>query len=382
MAPEFDPDWLLAEYPQPSGFKKLRRQALDWFASHQRDLPWRRDHSLYRVWVSEIMLQQTQVQTVIDYFHRFLKQFPTIQALADAPENQVLSAWEGLGYYRRARSLHAAAKTIRDQYQGRFPDNFDQVLRLPGIGRYTAGAILSIALDQKWPILEGNTYRLYSRLLGLTQDPRERGPEKLLWQFATDLLPGPRSTQSSGQLNQALMEIGSEVCKVKNPLCDACPLRSGCNAHRLGFEKVIPQSRSKIQYENRQQALLILEDSARNLLVRQRQPGEWWSGLWDFVRLDVPDDPTDSNHDGGPKRDSLAKRLSRDHGLQVNIPAQPDFRLKHAVTRYRIQLDCYHIRDFERTATSDYQPQSLAAISSLPLNITARRALKRLLHRS
>ncbi|MEC7429983.1 MAG: A/G-specific adenine glycosylase, partial [Planctomycetota bacterium] len=190
---------------------KLRQNLLDWFDSHQREMPWRSEKSLYRVWVSEIMLQQTQVVTVIPYFERFVERFPDVGSLAEADESTVLTFWEGLGYYRRARLLHQAAKTIVSDFEGEFPKSFGAVLGLPGIGRYTAGAILSIADNQTLPILEGNTIRVHARLAGVTGDVQKSGTQKSLWSLATSVVDPERP----GDLNQALMELGSEVCTPK-----------------------------------------------------------------------------------------------------------------------------------------------------------------------
>ena len=193
---------------------------MKWFDQHQRNLPWRKNKSLYRIWISEIMLQQTQVATVIDYFNRFVKRFPNIKRLAAASEADVLRLWEGLGYYRRARQLHAAAKTIVECHGGQFPTDITDVLALPGIGRYTAAAILSIAQDQRLPILEGNTIRLFARLLAMNSDPRTTENQKRLWEFSESLLP----RKQVGDFNQSLMELGSEICTPRNPNCKICPL--------------------------------------------------------------------------------------------------------------------------------------------------------------
>ena len=193
LADSYPDAWALDSLPP------FRRQLLQWFDQHQRDLPWRRRKTLYRIWVSEIMLQQTQVSTVVDYYQRFVKRFPSVEKLAAAETEDVLKLWEGLGYYRRARQMHAAAQVVVDRHRGRFPRSYDAVLDLPGIGRYTAGAILSIATDQRFPVLEGNTQRLYSRLLRLKSDPKSTSSQRTLWQFADALVPGetPRRFQSS-----------------------------------------------------------------------------------------------------------------------------------------------------------------------------------------
>ena len=206
--------------PDSAWLRSFRRRLLAWFDQNARVLPWRRSRDPYAVWLSEIMLQQTQVATVIGYFDRFLARFPTIEALARADEHEVLRLWEGLGYYRRARQLHRAARIIVAEHGGRFPRDPSIVRRLPGIGRYTAGAILSIAFDAREPILEANTLRLLSRLLCYDGDPRSPDGQRLLWAMAEALLP----RRGSGRLNQALMELGSEVCTARSPRCEQCPV--------------------------------------------------------------------------------------------------------------------------------------------------------------
>ena len=376
----------LTDYPDSVWFRSLRQKALRWFEKEKRDLPWRKVHTPYRVWISEIMLQQTQVQTVIEYFNRFVKSFPTVERLAAAPEAEVLAHWEGLGYYRRARNLHAAAKEICERHGGNFPTQFDEVLSLPGIGRYTAGAILSISLDQNHPILEGNTYRLYSRLLAMTANPRDRIPEKHLWKFATDLLPGNRSRQKPGQLNQSLMEIGSKVCKPKNPNCAECPLQSLCSAHQLGLQESIPKLGKKIVYEELRQALLFIRVAPKKWLVRKSGPGEWWSGLWDFLRLDLTDSP--SQHSSSPTEitsKQVAEQLQKHFGIQAEIKVQPFASIKHGVTKYRITLDCYEVEWQKPSNHSNWGSEpgivakSQKQIEELPLNITARKAFARLM---
>ena len=376
--PQLDPaaehhaDLTFVDYPDARWMQKLRKKSLGWFEQNQRVLPWRTQPSAYRVWISEIMLQQTQVQTVVEYFERFVGEFPTIKSLANAPLSKVLSLWEGLGYYRRARNLHAAAKYICQHHNGQFPLQFDQVLELPGIGRYTAGAILSISQDQILPILEGNTYRLFARLLALNVNPREREPEKLLWQFAADLLPGKRSLQRPGQLNQALMEIGSEICKPQNPDCQNCPLHTICPTHELGLQSEIPKSGKKVKYEERRQALLLIESDSNRLLVRKCQADEWWSGLWDFVRVDVdpglPDSPIQH----------IQSQVRSQFDLDVVVSDPPLFTFKHAVTKYRITLDCFHVRSSMTSKKKGLQAKSMRQIDRLPLNVAARKAFQHL----
>ncbi len=307
---------------------------LRWFDLHQRDLPWRRRKSLYRIWVSEIMLQQTQVATVIEYFNRFIKRFPNIGTLASADEAEVLKHWEGLGYYRRARQLHAAARAIVEHHQGKFPHQFDQVIALPGIGRYTAGAILSIALDQRQPILEGNTIRLFSRLIGLTGDPRSANNQRRLWEFAESILPGERV----GDFNQALMEVGNRVCTPQKPDCPQCPLMPHCLAFENGQQHRIPAASRKMIYEDVTEAAILITRRSR-YLVRLCQPGQRWAGLWDFPRYRIAAPLTVKSVTAAT--DCLKQQVFDDWGLRIELPSDY-WSLKHAVTRYRIRLHVFH----------------------------------------
>ena len=273
------------------------------------------------------MLQQTQVVTVIDYYKRFLKRFPTVKKLAAAELDQVLKLWEGLGYYRRARQMHAAAQQIVTLHKGQFPDSLDEVLALPGIGRYTAQAILSIADDQPLSVLEGNTIRVYTRLMNFQQDVTRSASQNQLWDFADSLVTKNRP----GDLNQALMELGSQICHVKSPACLLCPVNAHCLALQNGDPESLPnKGTKKTKYESVTQVAVVMQRQNK-VLVRLCQPGEHWSGLWDFPRITA----NESNV-------SEIVELVRDQtGLTVSLD-KPFLMLKHAVTRYRITLHCFH----------------------------------------
>jgi A/G-specific adenine glycosylase len=251
-----------------------------WYARARRDLPWRGSRDPYCVWVSEIMLQQTQVERVRDYFTRFTARFPTVEALARAREAEVLQAWEGLGDYRRARQLHAAARVIVADHGGRFPRTVVELRRLPGIGRYTAGAIASIAFDVSAPIVEANSRRVFARLVGHDRPLGGAAGDGPIWEVAEQLVP----RRHPGRFNQAVMDLGAMVCTPDRPLCTRCPLASMCLAHREGRTATIPVKTP------RRAAMLVCETAViirrgGRLLVEQRGPGEWWEGLWDFPRL-------------------------------------------------------------------------------------------------
>ena len=309
------------------------------------------------------MLQQTQVATVLPYFKRWLKSFPTVTALADADETDLMRHWEGLGYYRRVRSMHAAAKKIVDEHGGEFPLRYEDVLALPGIGRYTAGAILSISSDAKLPILEGNTQRVFSRLIGLREHPTEKRANALLWDFAETMLP----RSESGTFNQAAMELGALICQPK-PNCDECPLIAHCNAAELGLQQEIPGKIKKVRYEEKHEfALVIQRNTGKNpeYLVRPLPDGERWAGLWDFPR------PT---HIKTTVVEEVADWLSAELASEVQVgPRMQTFR--HAVTKYRIRLDV-HSAALDKPRRKPPEPwrwADLATLAQLPLSTTGRK---------
>jgi A/G-specific adenine glycosylase len=220
---------------------EFRKRLLSWFRQYRRDLPWRRDTNAYRVWLSEIMLQQTRVAAVIPYYERFLEHFPNVQTLAEAPEEEVLRLWSGLGYYSRARNLQAAAKEIVAKYSGLFPRKVEAALDLPGIGPYTVAAILSIAYDAKMAVLDGNVARVVARLAAMRGDLRERGRWQKLQASADALL----DRRSPGDWNQAMMELGATVCTPQSPQCLVCPVAKSCEGRKLGLQDAIPEKRKK-----------------------------------------------------------------------------------------------------------------------------------------
>ncbi len=355
--------------PDSAWLRSFRARLMRWFHGSARELPWRENCDPYRVWLSEIMLQQTQVATVKGYFERFTGELPTIAALAAAEEATVLRLWEGLGYYRRARQLHAAARKIVAEHGGEFPRSAEEVRRLPGIGRYTAGAILSIAFDQRQPIVEANTIRLYSRLLGYRGDPRDSAGQRRLWEFAEQVLP----RQGSGAMNQALMELGALVCTPRNPLCDSCPVNSLCAARRLGLQAEIPPPARKPNFEQLVEAAVLLRRRGR-LLVRRCEPGERWAGLWDFPRCDATDAAAAATHKMDPVAGRLADSLQERYGLTVDVGPRLG-TLKHGVTRYRITLHYYegrlvNTRFKEKDGIRWVTPAELA---ELPLSSTGRK---------
>ncbi len=309
--------------------QQFRRRLLKWYAQHKRDLPWRRSKNPYRVWVSEVMLQQTQVETVKPYFQRFLKAFPTVKQLATADEQDVLRLWEGLGYYRRARQLHAAAQQVVAEFGGRFPNEVAILQSLPGIGRYTAGAIASIAFDRRAPILEANTIRLFARLLAYRDDPMKAAGQQLLWQTAEDVLP----RKEVANFNQALMELGSLVCTPTAPQCHECPIASLCETNQHDLQDSIPPASRKPKLTDLFEAAVVVRKN-KNVLLRRCAEGERWAGLWDFPRFELASE--------GPLfvQGELIAKVHEQTGVDIK-PATLLTTIKHSVTRYRITLECY-----------------------------------------
>lgn len=262
-------------------------KVLRWFDHHGRKkLPWQRDISPYRVWVSEIMLQQTQVKTVIPYFERFMNSFPTVQALANAEQDEVLKHWSGLGYYARARNMHKAAKTVCDDFAGNFPNHIQEVETLSGIGRSTAAAILSISKNQKHAILDGNVKRVLCRAFTVDGWPGKSAVLKQLWEIADKLVPDQRNADYT----QAMMDLGATLCTRSKPRCHECPLSSECLALKQGNQTNYPTKKPKKTLPVKQTIMLIVQNTTdknkQTVLMQKRPPVGIWGGLWCFPQFD------------------------------------------------------------------------------------------------
>jgi len=256
---------------------------LAWYDIHGRkDLPWQRGINAYRVWVSEIMLQQTQVATVLGYFERFMQALPNVEALAMAPEDEVLHLWTGLGYYSRARNLHKAAKLIVERHGGEFPRSVEALAELPGIGRSTAGAIASIALGVRAPILDGNVKRVLARYAAVNGYPGETAVGKRLWTLAEQLTPSSRF----GHYTQAMMDLGATLCTRSKPSCLLCPVREGCQAHLLGRETDFPSPKPRKELPKKRTLMPLLIDTEGAILLYRRPSSGLWGGLWSLPELD------------------------------------------------------------------------------------------------
>ena len=261
------------------------KQSLDWYdINGRKHLPWQQSVTPYRVWLSEVMLQQTQVTTVIPYFEKFTANFPTVSDLANAPEDEVLHLWTGLGYYARARNLHKAAKKVRDEYKGVFPSEFQQVLDLPGVGRSTAGAVLSLSLGQHHPILDGNVKRVLTRFYAVEGWPGKKTVENTLWSYAEQLTPSSRP----GNFNQVMMDLGATVCTRSKPKCEICPLSEKCEAKAQSRQTDFPFSKPKKEKPIKFVYMLMLKNGSE-VFMYQRPPSGIWGGLYSFPEFETLD---------------------------------------------------------------------------------------------
>jgi A/G-specific adenine glycosylase len=331
---------------------KLARGLVRWYELHRRDLPWRPALGTrtrvdpYWVMVSEFMLQQTQVATVIPYYKRFLTAFPTIQALADAPEQGVLRLWQGLGYYSRARNLHAAAKEVVGRHGGKVPFDLDALQSLPGIGRYTAGAIASIAFGLPCPILDGNVARVLCRLHDIQTDPREPKTRQRLWQIAAEMVPA----RNCGEFNSALMELGATVCTPRQPGCTICPIRDDCGARAAGTQNAIPPRRKAKPTPIHDRQVFCIRHKNEWLIERRPLHGRW-AGLWQFPTIKA----------------ELALPTKLHGSLRIANP-QKIGEIRHALTHRRYIFTVYLSSTRAKKELADARWIGLNQLSEFPLS--------------
>jgi A/G-specific adenine glycosylase len=329
--------------------KFLVPRLLEWFAANARDLPWRRTNDPYLVYVSEIMLQQTQVKTVIPFWERWRRELPTIEAAAQASSDKIHKLWEGLGYYTRVRNLQKAAQVIVEKHGGKFPRDFDSVLALPGIGRYTAGAICSIAFNQPTPILDGNVIRVLTRIFGIAENPKEKATNARLWMLAEELVcrakntketkdknTSPpsrfsRDTNSCSHLNQSLMELGALVCMPRNPQCLICPIKRHCVAFKENRMAELPNLGKRETVTARHFIAFVVRHNGK-FLVRQRPAGVVNAHLWEFPNAECADTKPDARR--------IFKTLFGFSPPEI-LPLDT---VKHSITRYRITLEAFYVR--------------------------------------
>ena len=337
---------------------------LAWYDQHGRkDLPWQQDISPYRVWVSEIMLQQTQVATVLGYFDRFMQALPSVQALAAAHEDEVLHLWTGLGYYTRARNLHKTAQIIVTQHAGEFPRSVEQLAELPGIGRSTAGAIASLSMGLRAAILDGNVKRVLARYAALPGYPGESAVARQLWALAEQLTP----TQRVNHYTQAMMDLGATLCTRSKPSCLLCPLRDSCRAHQLGCPSAYPEPKPRRQLPQRQTLMALLSNPQGDILLYRRPSSGLWGGLWSL-----------------PEVSTLAhlESLASQHGLQLGArQALPT--LSHTFSHFQLHIEPWLVHCQQvapRMAEGDWLWYNLASPPRLGLAAPVKTLLKRAAH--
>jgi len=309
----------------PFSAELMTERLLVWYREQGRDLPWRNSRDPYRIWLSEVMLQQTTVAAVIEYYHRFLKRFPTVQALAVAEREEVLTLWAGLGYYSRARNLHKAAQKVATVYNGEFPQSVELLQQLPGIGRSTAGAIVSLAFDRPEPILDGNVRRVLCRLLAVLDPARDRKVEQRLWRVAKQLVP----VAFAHDYTQAIMDLGATVCRPKQPDCLHCPLVEICLAKEQNLTAVVPVATNSKKVPTRYQAILLIEADGKKLIRRRKSEG-LLGGMLEFPTVDLlteaPSEPE--------VRELLAGYGCSD--ISENIGS-----IRHSYSHFRLEADVY-----------------------------------------
>ncbi len=335
-----------------------RTRLLTWFEAHARDLPWRHDRTPYRVWLSEVMLQQTQVETVRDYYERFLEALPTLPALAKASQEEVLKLWEGLGYYSRARSLHQAAREVMTTYGGELPRDVEALRSLPGIGSYTAGAVASLAFDIPVPAVDGNVRRVLARLLAL-EAPTATQLETAAFLLLPEDAPGP--------FNEALIELGALLCRPQRPRCLLCPWEAFCRGHQLGTPEAFPAPKARQETPHYDVTAAVTVREGR-ILVAQRKAEAMLGGMWEFP--------------GGKQEgdETLAECLRRELQEELDITVavgDPLLTIPHAYTHFRITLHAFWCRlvsgEPRCLDCADFRWVLPAALDELPMAVTDRR---------
>jgi A/G-specific adenine glycosylase len=320
--------------PTEKTIHSIQRALTSWYPAHRRDFLWRGTDDPYAIWVAEVMLQQTQVGTVAPYYERFLERFPTVEALADASLDAVLKAWEGLGYYARARHLHRAARVIVEDHDGRLPDTYKELLKLPGVGPYTAGAVASIAFGRDEPVLDGNVIRVLCRLFLIEDEPKKAAVKKDLLYIAKSLIaPG-----EAGRFNQAMMDFGATICTPRTPSCARCPLESHCLANREGRQTDLPVRRKRAKLPHHDIAMGLVWNRPRHLvgarlLIAKRHEEDLLGGLWEF--------PGGHREPGETLETALKRELKEELAIDVAVQ-EPFIMVQHAFTHFRVTLHTFH----------------------------------------
>jgi A/G-specific adenine glycosylase len=332
--------------------RSIQTRLLEWYKKNGRNLPWRRTMDPYAIWVSEIMLQQTQVATVIPYYKNFLKSFPTVRYLAKADLSKVLKAWEGLGYYSRARNLHRASRIVSNHFDGKIPDNLPDLRTLPGIGRYTAGAILSIAFNKEAPILDGNVKRVLSRLFAIADPPARGKSEARLWHLSESLLPKGHASS----FNQGLMDLGATTCTPKEPQCPKCPLCRLCKGSASGHPERFPIKTLKKKIPHIEAVSAVIREDGK-VLLQQRPPEGLLGGLWEFPNWKI-----EEKQRPRPRlRLRLRSYIRKEVGLNVEAKG-PVGTFQQTYSHFKLTLHTYYCQSRDAKKKGKWVP-----IKNLPL---------------
>jgi A/G-specific adenine glycosylase len=349
--------------------RRLSSKLLAWYRQHGRALPWRGHRDPYAVWVSEIMLQQTRVETVLPYFEKWMRLFPTVEVLANASEQDVLNAWEGLGYYSRARNFHKAARMVVEKYNGHLPHDLDELGKLPGIGRYTVGALASIIYGMDEPALDGNLKRVYARLFDISKPVDSLEGERMLWQIARDNLP----KGEAADFNQALMDLGAMICLPKNPRCLICPVMTFCLAREHGTQDVRPVKKPKSETPSYVHAAAIVVaqfGKSRKVLLAQRPSKGLLGGMWEFPNARVHDDPAGA----------LAKVLKTEYSLRLRVKRNIDPLgvFFHAYSHFKVTVHAFECELTSDTLRENLKWVSLKELDEYPMGKVDRQIARKL----
>jgi len=339
--------------------KLIRKKLIDWYRKNKRDLPWRKSMDPYAIWISEAMLQQTQVATVIPYFHRFLRQFPDIHSLAGADQESVLKAWEGMGYYARARNLHRAAMEIVDHHQGKIPSSFTQLKKLPGVGDYIAAAVASIAFQKPCPVVDGNVKRVLSRFFLIDTPVNDASAHKVYYQHAVRFLD-IHSKDHQGIFNQAIMELGALICRPRNADCIHCPVASFCRAYTQNLIQQFPMRHTKRKPPEYQVSAAVLRKNGK-ILITRRKPEGHLGGLWEFPGGKVRENET-------PEQ-ACVREIKEEVNLDISVDSFLA-RIKHAYTHFKIKMDIFNCTyvsgDLKLNGPVDYRWVSADELKQFP----------------
>lgn len=321
---------------QKQDSKKIAPALIRWFEQNARVLPWRKTRDPYKIWISEMMLQQTTVNTVIDYYERWIRQYPTVEDVAKAPLQQILKSWQGLGYYQRARNLHRSSQIIVAEHEGKIPEKLESLRRLPGFGPYTAGAVLSIAYDQRQPIIDANIRRVVMRVLALS-GKADNSQDQRIGVFLEEILP----QKNIRIVNQALMEIGALVCRSREPLCAQCPVAKFCVARSRGIQETIPET-VKRQFTNVEVAVGILQDKGK-FFIQQRPASGLWADMWEF--------PGGKLEKGEAPAAALHREIHEELSISLS-EVKPLLIVRHFYTQYKVKLHAFLCRSTARPRVS------------------------------